>query len=130
MRPGAGTMLLQGRSGLACRGRGGRGGQGWQGLYKPRLRSRRSASAKARLRPPSRAGAPSTLHRSVLQQDTGRVWPMPSTSEGTHLMAQDLVTVESPRKGYTVGHVGCWSTRQLQGPHAQPRDPSVGSVPP
>lgn len=50
-----------------------------------------------------RAGAPSTLHSSVLQQDTGRVWPMPSTSEGSHLLAQDLVTVESPWKGYTVG---------------------------
>lgn len=50
-----------------------------------------------------RAGAASKLHSSVLQQSTGRVSPMPSTSEGTHLLAQDLVTVTSPRKGYTVG---------------------------
>ena len=35
----------------------------------------------------------------MLQQDTGRVQPMPSTSEGTHLLAQDLVTAEPPRKG-------------------------------
>lgn len=58
---------------------------------------------RARLQGLPRAGAPSTLHRSALQQDTGRVRPMPSTSEGTHLLAQDLVTVESPRKGYTAG---------------------------
>ena len=62
-----------------------------------------SRRVPARLRGLPRVGAPSTLHRSVLQQDTGRVQPMPSTSEGTHLLAQDLVTVESPRKGYTGG---------------------------
>lgn len=62
-----------------------------------------STRAQARVWGPPKATAASTLHSSVLQQDTGRVWPMPSTSEGSHVLAQDLVTVESPRKGYTAG---------------------------
>lgn len=51
-------------------------------------------------------GAPSTLHRSVSQQNTGHVWPKLSTSQGTHSLVQDMVTVASPRKEYTVvmGH--------------------------
>lgn len=72
----------------------------------------------------SRAGAPSTLHSSVLQHDTGRVRPMPSTSEGTHLLAQDLVTVASPRKGYTVD----MKHQREDGPHAACRTP-CGVIP-
>lgn len=71
-------------------------------------RLNRSPSIRGSPRPGGlrRVGAASTLHRSVLQQDTGRVCPMPSTSDGWHLVAHDLVTVESPRKGYTVGTRG------------------------
>lgn len=71
-------------------------------------------------------GAPSTLHRSELQQDTGRVSPMPSTSEGSHLLAQDLVTVESPKKGNTVG----WKKCQPEGSCPKPRGhPLRGHLP-
>lgn len=110
-----------------CQGQGG----GARGPWLYSRTSKRKISARARIRPPGlpRLGAPSTLHRSELQQDTGRVCPMPSTSEGSHLLAQDLVTVESPRKGNTVGCTNC----QLEGhsftasvPHAQ-GPPTLGS---
>lgn len=98
-------VLLQGIRELGCQGQGGRAR--WPWLY--RRTSKRKINARARTGPPGlpRLGAPSTLHRSELQQDTGRVSPMPSTSEGSHLLAQDLVTVESPRKGNTVGCTKC-----------------------
>ena len=103
-------VFLLGIRELGCQGQG--SGARWPWLYSRTPKSKRSA--RARSRPPGlpRLGAPSTLHRSELQQDTGRVCPMPSTSEGSHLLAQDLVTVESPRKGKTVGCTKC----QPEGP--------------
>lgn len=103
-------VLLQSIRELGCQGQGDRAK--WPWLYSRTCN--RKISDRARTRPPGppRLGAPSTLHRSELQQDTGRVSPMPSTSEGSHLLAQDLVTVESPRKGNTVGCTMC----QLEGP--------------